>query len=100
MRMIESIEPTRWNTLKTEAIDMDSDFHWTDDRLLQSEAEVLRAHGVHDRLVIADSRSRPDDLARVIELLRERQERSGSSRTGVDCIISCLILSIRRFEDL
>ena len=40
-KLIEKIQPSNFNVLKTDAIDFDSEFLWFDDFLLQSEIEVL-----------------------------------------------------------
>jgi hypothetical protein len=66
------VRPTTWNTLKTDAIDPLSDFYWVDDCPLQSEQQWLVANEVFDRWIQADTRRRPDDLCRVLEVLRER----------------------------
>lgn len=67
------VKPTVWRTLKTEAIDLGSDFYVIDDGLLQAEQEVLRAHGVLHRWIQADTRERPEDLKRVLALLKEKK---------------------------
>lgn len=72
LELAAAVRPAAWRTLKTEAIDFRSDFHLVDDGLLQAEEALLAAHGVLDRWIRADTRARPDDLARVLELLRER----------------------------
>ena len=40
--------PTDWGALKTDAIDMDSDFVWFDDNLFESESMVLEQNYVLD----------------------------------------------------
>lgn len=69
MRLIKLINPTSWETLKTEAIDFSSDFYWLDDQLLCSEIELLKKNNVFDRWVQVDTRRNPDDLKRVISVL-------------------------------
>jgi len=66
------VGPTTWRTLKTEVIDPDSDFLVIDDGLLQVEQEWLARHGILDRWIRADTRKDPDDLIRVLDLLRAR----------------------------
>jgi hypothetical protein len=66
------VKPTTWRTFKTEAIDLASNFYVIDDGLLRAEQDLLKEHGVLGRWIQADTRRRPDDLARVLRLLRER----------------------------
>ena len=51
---LKQIKATNWNTLKTEAIDFNSDFYWLDDNPFKSEIKVLEDFGLKDRLVIVD----------------------------------------------
>ena len=39
--LIRKIKPTQWETLKTEAIDLNSDFYWIDDGLLATERDLV-----------------------------------------------------------
>ena len=43
--LVEKIKPARWNTLKTEAIDLNSEFLWFDDVIFRSEYRVLEKAG-------------------------------------------------------
>ncbi|MGI4763014.1 MAG: hypothetical protein ACRYF0_20040 [Janthinobacterium lividum] len=61
-RLRQAVQPTNWHTLKTEAIDLASNFYWLDDMPFQSELAYLQAHGVADRLLIVDL-NRPGELA-------------------------------------
>lgn len=63
-----AVQPTSWDTLKTEAIDLTSDFYWLDDQPFQSEIAYLQAHGVADRLIIVDL-NRPGELAALTKKL-------------------------------
>ncbi len=72
MKLIRQIKPSRWNVLKTEAIDFTSDFYWIDDQLIYSEIEALRKHHLLNRWIRIDTRSNPDDLKRAIALLKRR----------------------------
>lgn len=47
---------TDWRALKTEAIDLDSDFVWFDDNLFESERMVLEQNYVLDGFFLMDSR--------------------------------------------
>jgi hypothetical protein len=65
MELAKVVKPTSWATLKTEAIDLKSDFYWLDDQLFQTEREVLEQHGRIDRWVKVDTRANYSDLVRV-----------------------------------
>ena len=54
--LIERMEilPTRWNELKTEAIDFSEDFLWLDDDVSLKEREVLRTNGASHKLIEVD----------------------------------------------
>lgn len=69
LRLSREVKPTSWSTLKTEAIDFESDFYWIDDSPLQYEIEQLEMRGVQDRWIHTDTRKDPDGLLRVMELL-------------------------------
>lgn len=71
MELIRAVNSTSWKTLKTEAIDFQSDFYWLDDQLLQSEIEVLKKNNAFNRWIQVDTRRNPDDLKRVIPILQE-----------------------------
>ena len=47
-RMEAIIQPTDWQVMKTDAIDMEQDFVWLDDNLFESEMKVLEANHVVD----------------------------------------------------
>lgn len=58
MPLVKQIQPTNWQTLKTEAIDFDQDFRWFDDAPLEVEKQVLKQHGCLEKLVVVDLRGR------------------------------------------
>jgi hypothetical protein len=62
------VQPTTWDTLKTEAIDVAADFYWLDDSPFQSEIAYLQARGVADRLVVVNL-NQPDELMTIIKRL-------------------------------
>ncbi|HET9503165.1 MAG TPA: hypothetical protein VFO93_06470, partial [Hymenobacter sp.] len=64
----QAVQPTTWDTLKTEAIDVSADFYWLDDSPFESEIAYLQARGVADRLIVVDL-NRPDELAIVSQSL-------------------------------
>ena len=46
--LCQKVLPTEWGALKTDAIDMDSDFVWLDDNLFEAERIVLEQNYVLD----------------------------------------------------
>jgi hypothetical protein len=69
-KLRQAVRPTTWDTLKTEAIDLASDFYWLDDQPFQAELAYLQAHGVADRLVVVDL-NRPNELLSMQVLLMQ-----------------------------
>ena len=69
--LIDAVRPTAWKTLKTEAIDLKSDFYWIDDGILQCEKEILKRNNVFSRWIEVDTRKYPDDLKRAISVLKD-----------------------------
>jgi hypothetical protein len=51
---LKQVKETNWSTLKTEAIDFNSDFFWLDDNPFKSEIKVLENLGMRDRLLIVN----------------------------------------------
>jgi len=70
LELIQAINPTQWNMLKTEAIDFASDFYWIEDQPLWAEIEVLKKNNAFDRWIKVDTRTQADDLKRVLEYLK------------------------------
>jgi hypothetical protein len=68
-KLRQAVQPTNWDALKTEAIDVKADFYWLDDSPFQSEIAYLQARGVADRLVVVNL-SNPDELSRLRKLLQ------------------------------
>lgn len=54
MAKLQEVKPVKWNTLKTEGIDFDSDFFWIDDYVFTVERNILISKGCADRLIIVD----------------------------------------------
>lgn len=63
-----AVRPTNWDTLKTEAIDLASDFYWLDDSPFQSEIAYLKANNVSNRLLVVNL-NRPNELAAISQNL-------------------------------
>lgn len=64
--MLESVKPTKWDTLKTEGIDLDSDFIWFDDNVFRGEYDLLESIGKESSLIKVDN-----NLNEMVEYLRE-----------------------------
>ena len=45
MKLVKKIKPTKWKTMKTEAIDFSKPFLWYDDFILDAEKKVLKKRG-------------------------------------------------------
>ena len=73
----QAVQPTTWDALKTEAIDVATDFYWLDDRPFQSEIAYLEAHKVADRLIVVDL-NRPAELATISATLLIASKPPGS----------------------
>jgi len=67
---LQKIKPTNWETLKTEGIDMNSDFLWFDDYVMQAELQVLSQAKKTQSLIMIDLQKEPDSLKRCLELDR------------------------------
>ena len=61
---LKMIKPTDWTDLKTEAIDLNSDFIWLEDYPLESEKKMLREVNKIDSLITVDL-NREDELKSV-----------------------------------
>ena len=61
--------PTDWGALKTDAIDMDSDFVWFDDNLFEAEKAVLEQNYVLDGFFRMDPRD-PAMARKALEFLK------------------------------
>jgi hypothetical protein len=62
------VQPTSWNTLKTEAIDFTSDFYWIDDNPMQFEVGIINSKSLRDSLIIVDL-DRKDELKNIMKML-------------------------------
>jgi hypothetical protein len=58
-------EPSRWDQLKTEAIDFSSDFIWFDNDVIEAELDALIEHGVSNNLITIDLVKDPEQLLKI-----------------------------------
>ena len=54
MDKLTKIKPTKWETLKTEGIDLESDFYWLDDYAFEEEKKILDLHCRHYSLILVN----------------------------------------------
>ncbi len=73
LKLLLKIKPTKWDSLKTEAIDLESNFFWIDDAPLYCEKEVLKKYGIFDRWIEINTRKDPDNLMHAIEILSHKE---------------------------
>ena len=74
LEYFHKIKPTKWDALKTEAIDLKSDFFWIDDAPLFVEKEILNQHNKSKSLIQINTRKNEDDLLKAIKLLKVEKE--------------------------
>lgn len=68
--LLLQIKPTTWDALKTEGIDLASDFYWLEDAPLNAEMAFLKHHGKQDQLILVDL-SQANELQRVAAHLQQ-----------------------------
>ena len=67
--MYRTFKPTDWEVLKTDGIDLDSDFVWFDDNLFENERNVLESHYVLDGFFRMNPRD-PDMAKKALSFLK------------------------------
>lgn len=67
---LKKVKPTKWNTLKTEGIDFESDFIWVDDYVFEAEKKVLELHTCVENLLLVNLDNH-DELLRVTQKITE-----------------------------
>lgn len=70
LNKLEKIKPTNWTSLKTEAIDFNSDFFWLEDFPFQSEINILESNNKKDKLITVDL-NKTDELLRLMTFLAQ-----------------------------
>jgi len=68
LEIVKGIKNTKWDTLKTEGIDLNSDFLWFDDVIFQAEYNVLEKIGKEHCLIKVK-----DNLEELVGLLTEEE---------------------------
>jgi hypothetical protein len=66
LSMLKKVKPNKWDTLKTEGINLNEEFLWFDDVIFQSEYKILeQAHKEHCLIKVEDN------LEEITNLLKE-----------------------------
>lgn len=65
---LKTVKPTKWDTLKTEGIELRSDFYWLDDYAFEAEKQVLKKNCRLDNLILVDLNNK-DELVKKIKFL-------------------------------
>lgn len=100
MRRLRRIQPTQWTDLKTEAIDLTSDFIWLEDHPFQAEISALDALHKRASLCMVDLNREHELLnvinfikghgkERCIDVCRRRRRRPGKA---IAALIACIVL--------
>lgn len=65
---IDRIKPTKWNVLKTEAIDFEGEFMWLDNDVLAIERDILKMKALGDKqwLIDVNLEENPEQLSEII----------------------------------
>lgn len=69
LRNLQIVKPTMWNTLKTEAINMNEPFIWLDDYPMMAEKKELEKHGKLESLIQVNLNNL-NELERIISVLK------------------------------
>ncbi len=70
MQKLLSVKPTDWTTLKTEAIDYNSDYLWLEDNPFQSEITILKSKSHEEKLIKVDL-NQTNELERIKKIFTE-----------------------------
>lgn len=90
---LESVKPTTWDDIKTEAIDFDHDFVWLDDYPFNAEISVLECYRVQDSLFRVNL-SNENELLDVIEWLKEKKRVKRDKRRKRLVVLAIIVLSL------
>ncbi len=69
VKYLEKVNPTDWNTLKTEAINFRQDFLWFDDYILEAEKRILKKNNCQNNYYLVDLKSSPDIFTELNKIL-------------------------------
>lgn len=66
--LILKIKPTKWEIRKIDAINLDEDFMWFDDVLMDSEEKLLKSKGRLSNHIMVDLDANPDFLKDYLDI--------------------------------
>jgi len=69
IRKLRKVEPTNWMDLKTEAINLNSNFIWLDDQPFEAEKIVLKRYNKLNSLIIVDL-DRENELLNIKNMIK------------------------------
>ena len=78
-RLCETVQPTDWRELKTDAIDFSKDFIWFDDDVFESESVILEQHEAEDRQFMMDP-FEPTMAKRALAFLKEHEKQNALTK--------------------
>ncbi len=67
VELVKNIKPTKWNLVKSEAINMDEDFLWFDDAPTWVDVDTLKKHNKLESLVKVNLDENPDILSEFLD---------------------------------
>jgi len=70
LEKMKKVKPTKWDTLKTESIDFETDFYWLDDYAFEAEKKVLEQHKCLGNLILVNLNNN-DELLQVKQKITE-----------------------------
>jgi len=71
MALVAGIPVARWGEMKAEVFDAEEDLFWVDDNPGEKSLRWLERQGLAERLVVASTDHRCDDLTRVLGVLTD-----------------------------
>lgn len=68
--LLDKVKETKWEELKTEAINFDEDFIWFDDDLWPDEFKVLENKEAAEQFILVKLNEDPDTLKKLSEVVK------------------------------
>lgn len=72
IKTLSKVKPTNWMDLKTEAIDLNSNFIWLEDQPFEAEKLILKKYDKLESLMIIDL-NKPNELKEVISKIKQQK---------------------------
>ncbi len=70
VKLLDKIKPTKWDELKTDAINFDEDFLWFDDDLWPDELKALEEHEAAEQFILVKLNEDPGMLKKLAEVVK------------------------------